>query len=157
MWNDGRPASEQCEGCTWYTNQVTDLSGLHSRDVTFAVLCQGPYAESIRYHDFMGWQMPWYSTGPSRDELLVGRQAGMMHIVSYLRQDDRVFETYWTTRRGVQAMDYSYALMDLTVYGRDWPPAGRTISAPDEQLVVITFAVLDQPAARRELDRTPRR
>jgi len=85
--------SEQCEGCTWYTNQVTDLSGLHSRDVTFAVLCQGPYAESIRYHDFMGWQMPWYSTGPSRDELLVGRQTGMMHIVNYLRQDDRVFET----------------------------------------------------------------
>ena len=28
------------------------------------------------------------------------------------------FETYWTKRRGVEAMDYSYALMDLTVYGR---------------------------------------
>ena len=36
----------------------------------------------------------------------------------YLRDGDRVFETYWTTRRGVEAMDYSYALMDLTVYGR---------------------------------------
>ena len=30
----------------------------------------------------------------------------------------KIFETYWTTRRGVEAMDYSYALMDLTVYGR---------------------------------------
>ena len=50
-----------------------------------------------------------------------------MHIVSYLRDGDRVFETYWTTVRGVEAMDYSYALMDLTVYGRqerweDSPP-----------------------------------
>jgi predicted dithiol-disulfide oxidoreductase (DUF899 family) len=24
-------------------------------------LCQGPYDESIRYRDFMGWDMPWYS------------------------------------------------------------------------------------------------
>ena len=30
-------------------------------------------------------------------------------------------ETYWTTLRGVEAMDYSYALMDLTVYGRQEP------------------------------------
>jgi predicted dithiol-disulfide oxidoreductase (DUF899 family) len=41
-----------------------------------------------------------------------------MHLVCYLRESDRVFETYWTTLRGVEAMDYSYALMDLTVYGR---------------------------------------
>ena len=36
-----------------------------------------------------------------------------MHIVCYLRDGDRVFETYWTTIRGVETMDYSYALMDL--------------------------------------------
>ena len=52
----------------------------------------------------------------------------MMHLVCYLRDGDRVFETYWTTLRGVEAMDYSYALMDLTVYGRQEPwedsPAG---------------------------------
>ena len=43
---------------------------------------------------------------------------GMMHIVCYLRQGSNVFETYWTTRRGVDAMDNSYRLLDLTVYGR---------------------------------------
>ena len=31
------------------------------RDVTFAVCCQGSYAESARYRDFMGWEVPWYS------------------------------------------------------------------------------------------------
>jgi predicted dithiol-disulfide oxidoreductase (DUF899 family) len=35
-----------------------------------------------------------------------------MYLMCYLRQGDRVFETYWTTRRGVEEMDYSYALMD---------------------------------------------
>ncbi len=118
MWHTGHPAPEQCEGCTWVTTQVRELSYLHSRNVTFAVFCQGPYAESARYRDFMGWEMPWYSAQDSLDTLLVGRRVGMMHIVCYLRQGSNVFETYWTTRRGVEAMDNSYRLLDLTVYGR---------------------------------------
>jgi predicted dithiol-disulfide oxidoreductase (DUF899 family) len=118
MWHDGHPAAEQCEGCTWVTTQVAELSYLNSRDITFAVFCQGPYDESIRYHDFMGWDMPWYSAQASVDALLVGRRVGMMHLVCYVRDADRVFETYWTTVRGVEVMDTSYALMDLTVYGR---------------------------------------
>jgi predicted dithiol-disulfide oxidoreductase (DUF899 family) len=127
MWHAGHPAPEQCEGCTWCTSQVAELAYLHSRDITFAVLCQGPYDESIRYREFMDWQMPWYSAQDSLDTLLVGRQVGLMHLVSYLRSGDRVFETYWTNYRGVEAMDYSFALMDLTVYGRqeqweDSPP-----------------------------------
>jgi predicted dithiol-disulfide oxidoreductase (DUF899 family) len=118
MWDTGKPAPEQCEGCTFYTSQLRELSFLHSRDVTFAVLCQGPYGESLRYRDFMGWEMPWYSAENSLETLLVRRQIGMFHLVCYLRQANDVFETYWTTRRGVEAMDNSYRLLDLTVYGR---------------------------------------
>jgi predicted dithiol-disulfide oxidoreductase (DUF899 family) len=118
MWHPGHPAPEQCEGCTWVTSQVRELSYIHSRDVTYATFCQGPYEESARYRNFMGWEMPWYSAEASRDILLVGRRVGMMHVVCYLRQESRVFETYWTTMRGVEAMDNSYRLLDLTVYGR---------------------------------------
>ena len=118
MWHAGHPAPEQCEGCTFYTSQVRELSFIHSRDVTYATFCQGPYEEGVRYRNFMGWEMPWYSALDSLDTLLVGRRVDMMHIVCYLRQGTRVFETYWTTRRGVEAMDNSYRLLDLTVYGR---------------------------------------
>jgi predicted dithiol-disulfide oxidoreductase (DUF899 family) len=118
MWHHGHPAAEQCEGCTWCNTHVGELSYLHSRDITYAVFCQGPYEESVRYHDFMGWAMPWYSAEASLDTLLGGRQIGMMHLVCYVRDGDRVFETWWTTRRGVEVMDNSYSLMDLTVYGR---------------------------------------
>jgi predicted dithiol-disulfide oxidoreductase (DUF899 family) len=119
MWHPGKPAPEQCEGCTWVTSQVRELSYIHSRDVTYATFCQGPYEEGARYRNFMGWEMPWYSAAKdSLDILLVGRKVGMMHIVCYLRQGSKVFETYWTTRRGVEAMDNSYRLLDLTVYGR---------------------------------------
>jgi predicted dithiol-disulfide oxidoreductase (DUF899 family) len=140
MWNPGRPAPEQCEGCTFYTSQLAELSYLHSRDITYAVFCQGrnvavagadpqvSYDESVRYRDFMGWDLPWYSAQPSLEALLAGRQLGLFHLVCYLREGDRVFETYWTMRRGVEALDNSYALMDLTVYGRQesWEdsPAG---------------------------------
>jgi predicted dithiol-disulfide oxidoreductase (DUF899 family) len=128
MWHAGHPAPEQCEGCTFYTSQVRELSFIHSRDVTYATFCQGPYEASVRYRDFMGWETPWYSALGSLDNLLVGRRVGMMHIVCYLRRGSKVFETYWTTRRGVEAMDNSYRLLDLTVYGRQesWEdsPAG---------------------------------
>jgi hypothetical protein len=86
-----------------------------------AVFCQGPYDESTRYRDFMGWDMPWYSAQDSLDALLADRQTGLFHLVCHLRDGDRVFGTYWTTRRGAEAMDYSDALMDLTVYGRQEP------------------------------------
>jgi predicted dithiol-disulfide oxidoreductase (DUF899 family) len=145
MWHTGRPAREQCEGCTWVTSQVSELSYLHSRGITFAVFCQGPYDESIRYRDFMGWEMPWYSAQEALGTLLAPpKRAGMMHLVCYVRRGNRVFETYWTTIRGVEAMDYSYALMDLTVYGRQeawedsppgWPRHGhltRTDGGPPD-------------------------
>lgn len=34
MWYSGKPAPAQCEGCTYFTTQVRELSHLHSRDVT---------------------------------------------------------------------------------------------------------------------------
>jgi predicted dithiol-disulfide oxidoreductase (DUF899 family) len=123
MWYAGRAASGQCEGCTFFTSQVRDLSTLHAKDVTYATFCQGPYEESARYRDFMGWEMPWYSVPrESLETLLDGRKGGTMYLISYLRQGSDVFETYWTTRRGVEAMDNNYALLDLSVYGRqqDW-------------------------------------
>jgi predicted dithiol-disulfide oxidoreductase (DUF899 family) len=118
MWYPGKPAPEQCEGCTWVTSQVRELSYIHSRDVTYATFCQGPYEESARYRKFMGWDMPWYSAQDSLQTLLVGRRVGMMHLICYLRQGSNVFETHWTWMRGVEAMDNSYRLLDLTVYGR---------------------------------------
>jgi predicted dithiol-disulfide oxidoreductase (DUF899 family) len=122
MWHDGQPAAQQCEGCTWDTSQIGELSYLHSRDITYATFCQGPYDVSRRYQEFMGWNGPWYSAQESLDTLLAAPKiVGMMHLVCYLRRDRRVFETYWTTRRGVEVMDYSYALMDLTAHGRQEP------------------------------------
>jgi len=116
MWHVGKLAADQCEGCTFFNGQVSELSYLHSREVTFATFCQGPYQESIAYHDFMGWQMPWYSARDSAGPLLAGRWFGM--LVCYLTDGERVYETYWTSGRATEVMAPSYGLLDMTVYGR---------------------------------------
>ncbi|MBO7743384.1 DUF899 domain-containing protein [Paenibacillus sp. MWE-103] len=117
MWHAGKTAARQCEGCTFSTTHISELSYLHSRDVSYATFCQGPYEESSRYRDFMGWTVPWYSVPPgSVDRLIANRHFGI--LVSYLRDGDKVYETYWTTGRGNEPMATSYGLLDLTVYGR---------------------------------------
>jgi predicted dithiol-disulfide oxidoreductase (DUF899 family) len=116
MWHDGKPAAEQCEGCSFFNGQVRDLSFLHSRGITYATFCQGPYDQLARYRDFMGWPMPWYETGESTDALIAGRYFGM--LVAYVRDGDRVFETYWRSGRGTEVMAPTYGLMDLSLYGR---------------------------------------
>jgi predicted dithiol-disulfide oxidoreductase (DUF899 family) len=116
MWHADQPAHGQCEGCTFFNGQVRELSYLHSRDVTFATFCQGPYEQSVAYRDFMGWDMPWYSAQDCANALLAGRWFGM--LVCYLRHEGRVFETYWTSGRGAEAIAPAYGLLDLTVYGR---------------------------------------
>jgi predicted dithiol-disulfide oxidoreductase (DUF899 family) len=115
MWYDGAPAPGQCEGCTFFSSQVRELSYLHSRDVTWAVFSQGPYPESARYREFMGQDAPWYSV-VDRETLVADRWFGMQ--VCYLRVGDRVYETYWSSGRAAEVFAPSYGLLDLTVYGR---------------------------------------
>jgi predicted dithiol-disulfide oxidoreductase (DUF899 family) len=128
MWFPGEPAEEQCEGCTFCNGQVRELAYLNARSITYATFCWGPYDESVRYRNFMGWDVPWYSVGNSADVMRAGRTLNRFMLVCYLRKGDNVFETYWTTGRGVEVMAPTLGLFDFTVYGRqeDWEnsPAG---------------------------------
>jgi hypothetical protein len=99
---------------------VRELSYMHARNVTTPRLLRARTKRASGTAILWGGdEMPWYSAPQdSLDTLLAGRRLGLMYIVCYLRQRTKVFETYWTTRRGVEAMDNSYRLLDLTVYGR---------------------------------------
>jgi predicted dithiol-disulfide oxidoreductase (DUF899 family) len=119
MWHSGKPAPDQCEGCTFFNGQVAEVSYLHSRGVTYATFSEGPYEESARYREFMGYEAPWYSAQDSAGALLAGRWFGS--FVFYLRDGNRVFETYWFSGRGAEAVAPVYALLDRTVYGRQEP------------------------------------
>ena len=117
MWHPGRPAAEQCEGCTFNTSHISELGYLHSRDVSYAVFSEGPYEEASRYRDFMGYPVTWYSVPQdSVDRLIADRYFGI--LACSLRDGDQVYETYWTSGRGNEAIAPSYGLLDRTAYGR---------------------------------------
>ena len=135
MWYTGQPAEAQCEGCTFYNGQVRELSYLHSRDVTYATFCQGPYEESVRYRDFMGWDMPWYSAQDSADALLAGRRVGMFYGLLPARRRPGVRDVldHRPRRRGdghqLRAAGHDRATAARR-RGRTRPRAGRSAGAP---------------------------
>jgi hypothetical protein len=90
MWHIGLPAADQCEGCTFNTGHVLELSYLHSRDVTFAVFCQDPYDESARYRDFMGLEMPWYSVPWESSDRLIHGASTEATLAGWAHDDGRI-------------------------------------------------------------------
>ena len=116
LW-PGQPAAEQCEGCTFFNSQVRELSYIHSRDATYAVLCKGPYEESVRYRDFLGLDMPWYSARDCARQLLEGRDWPVPPRVLRPRRRPGVRDVL---HRRSRRRDHGpqHGLLDMTVYGR---------------------------------------
>jgi predicted dithiol-disulfide oxidoreductase (DUF899 family) len=114
MWHDGAPHQGQCEGCTTTAWHLRDAAYLNARGVSLAFLTTGPWDEVAPYLEFMGYTQPWYSVRGVEEPLATeeGR------ISCYLRDGDRVFLTYSTTGRGNEVSAPSFALLDMTPYGR---------------------------------------
>jgi predicted dithiol-disulfide oxidoreductase (DUF899 family) len=114
MWWDGAPHQGQCEGCTTTAWHLKDAAYLNARGVSLAILTVGEWAEVAAFVEFMGYTQPWYSVrgveGPAGGE--------MGYLTAYLRDGDRVFLTYSTTGRGNEPASGSFALLDMTPYGR---------------------------------------
>lgn len=133
MWRAGARFERQCPGCTHTQVAMNDAvrAYLAERDVGYAVFCAGPWAEIAAYRDFMGWTAPWYSTAGS-GAALATRDGGDLRC--YLRVGEDVFQTYWTTQRGVEAMLPTLQLLDLSVYGRQetWEDSPQGWPQPDQ-------------------------
>lgn len=114
MWHDGAPHQGQCEGCTMAAWHLKDAVYLNAAGVSFAIVTTGPWDEVAPFVEFMGYEQPWYSV---RDvPAPVGGEMGT--IASFLRDGDRVFLTYSTTDRGTERFQGTFALLDMTPYGR---------------------------------------
>ena len=113
MWHDGAPHQGQCEGCTVTAWQLRDAAYLNARGVSFAILTTGRWEEVAPYLDFMGYTQPWYSARDLEPPLEGGGR-----FTCFLRDGDRVFMTYDTTGRGGEPASGSFALLDMTPYGR---------------------------------------
>lgn len=114
MWHDGAPHQGQCEGCTVSAWHLRDAVYLEARGVSFAIVTTGPWDEVAPFVDFMGYTQPWYSVRGL--DAPIGDEMGSFAV--YLRDGDRAFLTYTTTGRGTEPAEGSFALLDMTPYGR---------------------------------------
>ena len=115
MFHAGKPLEAQCEGCTITQWNFQDATYLYEQGVSYAVVCEGPWEEVEPFRRFMGYTQPWYSAHGVDPNVFDG---DFGRIVCFLRDGDRVFLTYGSTGRGVEAIMSSLKLLDMTVYGR---------------------------------------
>jgi len=126
---EGRP----CGGCSMFTDQVGELAHINARDVTLALLSTAPQSQIQKFKRRMGWEMPWYTA--VGDEFQTKRgTTEYFKLDVFLRDGERVFLTYSTQSRGVEALGSVWTFLDLTPLGRqeEWEdsPAGRPQTPP---------------------------
>jgi predicted dithiol-disulfide oxidoreductase (DUF899 family) len=122
-----------CEGCCMFTDQIGELAHLHARDTTMVNVSLSRFADLAALRERMGWQVPFYST-VGNDFATACRTGDGFGLSVFLRDGDRVFRTYFTSNRGVEAVGSVWSILDRTPLGRQetWEdtPAGRPQTAP---------------------------
>ena len=126
-----------CDACSWYADNVGNLSHLHARDTSFAMISLAPFANILAYKNRMGWTLAWFSSAGSDFNVdfgmstLEGEKSGTS---VFFRDQGKVFRTYFTTGRGDETLGNFWTFLDLTPYGRqeNWEdsPEGWPQSEP---------------------------
>jgi predicted dithiol-disulfide oxidoreductase (DUF899 family) len=129
------PDGDPCEGCSMFVDNLGHLAHLHARDTSFALASRAPLAQIEPVKRRMGWTIPWYSSFGTSFNADSGVATGFGLSV-YLRSGERVFRTYFTSGRGVEALGSNWTFLDLTPLGRqeEWEdsPGGWPQTPPYE-------------------------
>jgi predicted dithiol-disulfide oxidoreductase (DUF899 family) len=118
-----------CDGCSMFVDQVGHPSHMHARDTSFALVSRAPIAKIEPFRKRMGWTLPWYSSSgsdfnhdfgvgpeqPQPDKYQDGENFGLS---VFLRDGGKIYRTYFTTARGVEALGSVWTFLDLTPFGR---------------------------------------
>lgn len=134
-WEDG------CPSCSfWMDNLDTVDVHLHARDTSFSVVSNASLEKLQAYKSRMGWHFDWVSSsdqsfsrdfgvsfpnkdpGPTNGYNYTGRVFGEeMPGVSVFRlyDDGTIGHSYSTYGRGLDILNGTYNLLDLTPKGRD--------------------------------------
>jgi predicted dithiol-disulfide oxidoreductase (DUF899 family) len=119
MFAPGAPGwpSAGCDGCSMFVDNIGHLAHLHARDISFVLVSEAPLEKIESYRGRMGWVVPWYSLAGNGFNADCGVTTEFGLSV-FLRQGERVYRTYFTTGRGVEALGSNWTFLDLTPFGR---------------------------------------
>jgi predicted dithiol-disulfide oxidoreductase (DUF899 family) len=108
-----------CLGCSLFGDGIGNLAHLRARDTTFAVVSAARVPEIQAVKTRLGWTFPWYSShGTTFQHDFVTARGAKFGLSVFLRHGDGIYQTYFTTGRGVEYASTFRALADLTPYGR---------------------------------------
>jgi predicted dithiol-disulfide oxidoreductase (DUF899 family) len=67
----------------------------------------------------LGWSFPWYSCHGTRfHEDFVSAEGAPFGLSEFLRDGDGIFQTWFTTGRGIELPTNTFGLLDITPWGR---------------------------------------
>ena len=137
------PAWEEgCVACSFVAdNFASGLVHLAARDTAFVVVSRAPIGKIERFRKRMGWSFPWLSSNGSdfNHDFMVTidekhdmynfapvsaqpegypREGEREGLSVFLRDGERIFHTYSTYQRGLDAFLNTYNFLDLTPLGR---------------------------------------
>lgn len=142
-WNEG------CPSCSFWSDNFNGIDRhLAARDTSFVVVSRAPLAKLLAYRKRLGWTFRWVSSAPgdfNQDfgvSFAEGEQRPIYNfgtikphgqespgLSAFRREaDGTIFRTYSTYARGLDMLNGTYQLLDITAKGRDedglpWPMA----------------------------------
>jgi predicted dithiol-disulfide oxidoreductase (DUF899 family) len=136
-WNEG------CPSCSFWTDNFNGIDAhLAHRDTAFALVSRAPIAKLEAYRKRMGWTVRWVSSlgndfnfdygvsfKPGEERLTYnfdtikpyGEEAPGLSAFRK-GEDGAIYRTYSTYARGLDVLNGTYHLLDMTSKGRDEDP-----------------------------------
>ncbi len=136
-WNEG------CPSCSFWTDNFNGIEPhLAARDTAFVLISRGPIAKLEAYKKRMGWNVRWVSSlnndfnfdyGVSFKPDEQGKKYNLDTVTPYGQEnpglsafrkgeDGTIYRTYSTYARGLDVLNGTYHLLDMTSKGRDEDP-----------------------------------
>ena len=114
-WDEG------CDGCSMVADFTGPLVHIHARDTSFALVSRAPIAKILPFKQRMGWTQPWYSSfgTPFNEDFHATVDGEEHHGMSvFLRDGERIFQTWNTSDRGIEQFVNTFRFLDVTPFGR---------------------------------------
>ncbi len=122
-WPDG-----SCSGCAFFADTVVHPAHLAARDTSLVFVSAAPQERIMALKARMGWEMPFFTLVGDEFSRDFGVEE-MFGLIVFIRDGDRVYQTYFVNGRGIEEIGPAWSFLDITPLGRqeEWQdvPAGR--------------------------------
>ncbi len=127
--------NEACPACSFWADNFNGIDmHLAARDTSFVAVSRGPLDKMMAYKKRMGWTFRWVSSlgsdfnfdygvslnpGDKYNYGTIDAKGEMPGVTAFRREDGAIYRTYSAYARGVDLLNGTYHLLDITSKGRD--------------------------------------